>query len=50
LTFTVTKACNNEKAVGFQGKLINYDNNLLYFPPPFFPSDSYYSIDLWEEL
>lgn len=50
LAFSVTKACNNEKAIGFQGKQISYDNNLLYFPPPFFPSDSTYSIDLWEEL
>lgn len=50
LAFSVVKACNNEKAIGFQGRQISYDNNLLYFPPPFFPSDSLYSIDLWEEL
>lgn len=50
LAFLVAKVCDNEKAVGFMGKQISYDNNLLYFPPPFFPSDSLYSIDLWEEL
>lgn len=50
LAFTVVKACNNEKAIGFQGKQLVYDNNLLYFPPPYFPTDAQYSMDDWEEL
>ncbi|HCP08652.1 MAG TPA: hypothetical protein DIT25_02555 [Candidatus Moranbacteria bacterium] len=35
---------------GFNNKDIIYDNNLLENPPPYFPSDSYYVFDLWEEL
>jgi len=27
-----------------------YDNNLLYSPPPYFPTGDKYLIDLWEEL
>lgn len=50
LAFTTTKACNNEKAVGFQGKQVVYDNNLLYFPPPYFPTDAQYTMDDWNEL
>jgi len=29
---------------------ITYDNNLYLYPPPLFPADSFYYIDLWEEL
>jgi hypothetical protein len=35
---------------GFAVRLYNYDNNLLYCPPPYFPTGTEYSIDLWEEL
>ncbi len=35
---------------GYINRVINYDNNLLYCPPPYFPTGSQYKIDLWEEL
>ena len=35
---------------GFGVRNYFYDNNLLYCPPPFFPTGTEYSIDLWEEL
>lgn len=50
LVFTTVKACNNQKAVGFQNKQMVYDNNLLYNPPPYFPTDAQYSMDDWNEL
>lgn len=35
---------------GYIHRNLNYDNNLLYCPPPYFPTGSQYFIDLWEEL
>jgi hypothetical protein len=36
---------------GYQTRVINYDANLLYLPPPFFPTiSSKYSIISWEEI
>jgi hypothetical protein len=35
---------------GYTNRNLNFDNNLLYFPPPYFPTGTEYSIDLWEEL
>ncbi|MCX6765495.1 MAG: pilus assembly PilX N-terminal domain-containing protein [Candidatus Moranbacteria bacterium] len=35
---------------GFGIRTYNFDNNLLYCPPPYFPTGTEYSIDLWEEL
>src|SRR3989339_792124 len=35
---------------GFGVRKYNFDNNLLYCPPPYFPTGTEYSIDLWEEL
>jgi len=35
---------------GYQIRDIYYDNNLLYTPPPYFPTGTQYLIDLWEEL
>lgn len=31
-------------------RTITYDNNLYLYPPPIFPADSFYYVDLWEEL
>lgn len=50
IEFSVTKVCDNSKNVGFQTKKLEYDNNVYYYPPPFFPSEVFYSIDLWNEL
>lgn len=36
--------------VGYQHAYLNFDNNLLYYPPPFFPTGVGYSMDSWEEL
>jgi hypothetical protein len=35
---------------GYNNRILNFDNNLLYFPPPYFPTGTDYFIDLWEEL
>lgn len=36
--------------VGYQNAYLNFDNNLLYYPPPFFPTGVGYTMDGWEEL
>lgn len=35
---------------GYTNRNLNYDNNLLYYPPPYFPTGTQYSLDLWNEL
>ena len=35
---------------GYDNRILNFDNNLLYYPPPFFPTGTEYAIDLWDEL
>ncbi|MDP1833980.1 MAG: pilus assembly PilX N-terminal domain-containing protein [Candidatus Moranbacteria bacterium] len=35
---------------GYHTRILNFDNNLLYYPPPYFPTGTEYSIDLWDEL
>jgi Tfp pilus assembly protein PilX len=35
---------------GYIHRNLNFDNNLVYFPPPYFPTGTEYAIDLWEEL
>lgn len=35
---------------GYNTRILNFDNNLLYYPPPYFPTGTEYAIDLWEEL
>ncbi|OGI25186.1 MAG: hypothetical protein A3J76_03245 [Candidatus Moranbacteria bacterium RBG_13_45_13] len=35
---------------GYHDRILNFDNNLVYWPPPFFPTGDKYQIDLWEEL
>ncbi|PIR73890.1 MAG: hypothetical protein COU40_00110 [Candidatus Moranbacteria bacterium CG10_big_fil_rev_8_21_14_0_10_35_21] len=35
---------------GYANRNLNFDNNLLYYPPPYFPTGTEYSIDLWDEL
>lgn len=38
------------RSSGYATRNLLYDNNLLYFPPPYFPTGTEYSLDLWEEL
>jgi hypothetical protein len=40
----------NYGTAGFATRTYNFDNNLLYYPPPYFPTGTEYSIDLWNEL
>ena len=40
----------NSGSCGFTTRIYNFDNNLLYYPLPYFPTGTEYSIDLWEEL
>lgn len=35
---------------GYDTRNITFDNNLIYYPPPFFPTGDKYQIDLWQEL
>jgi hypothetical protein len=35
---------------GYTNRVLNFDNNLLYFPPPYFPTGTEYYIDLWDEI
>lgn len=35
---------------GYRTRNLYYDNNLLYCPPPYFPTGTQYELDLWEEL
>ncbi len=35
---------------GYQIRDIYFDNNLLYTPPPYFPTGNVYELDLWEDL
>ena len=35
---------------GYTTRILNFDNNLLYYPPPYFPTGTEYAIDLWAEL
>lgn len=52
LEFAASKECSGHSIakMGFQIKNIEYDNNLFLNPPPFFPSDVYYTVDSWEEI
>lgn len=35
---------------GFADRTYNFNNNLLYCPPPYFPTGTEYAIDQWDEL
>jgi hypothetical protein len=35
---------------GYTTRNLYFDSNLIYYPPPFFPTGDKYQIDLWEEL
>ena len=35
---------------GFEDRTYNFNNKLLYCPPPYFPTGTEYSIDQWDEL
>lgn len=35
---------------GFAVRFYDFDNDLLYCPPPYFPTGTEYVIDLWQEL
>lgn len=41
--------CGGSHCSGYRNRDIIYDNNLLYYPPPFFPTGDHYSVDMWEE-
>ncbi len=35
---------------GYVNRYLYFDNNLIYYPPPYFPTGSEILVDLWEEL
>lgn len=35
---------------GYDARELFFDNNLLYYPPPYFPTGTTYELDLWEDL
>lgn len=49
-SFNVGKAIYSTWDTGYQHAYLNFDSNLLYNPPPFFPTGVGYSVDDWEEL
>jgi len=42
--------CGGTWCSGYDIRNIHFDNNLLYSPPPFFPTGTQYELDLWEDL
>jgi len=42
-------SCGCSVSDGYCTRNLTYDNNLLYYPPPYFPTGSQYLIDLWDE-
>lgn len=38
------------RSSGYDERNLYFDNNLIYFPPPYFPTGNVYGLDLWEEL
>lgn len=40
---------NGAQDWGYATRNLVYDNNLLYYPPPYFPTGTQYAMDLWEE-
>lgn len=38
------------RSSGYVNRNLIYDNNLLYYPPPYFPTSPEYSLDMWDEL
>ncbi len=47
LAFSYHKDCPKAPAMT---RSITYDSNLYTYPPPFFPADSFYYVDNWEEV
>lgn len=41
---------NGNHVSGYYNRDIIYDKNILYCPPPFFPTGSQYEQDLWQEV
>ncbi|TSD00774.1 MAG: Uncharacterized protein Athens071425_577 [Parcubacteria group bacterium Athens0714_25] len=46
--FAYTDSCPRDS--GYTDRNLVYDNNLLYYPPPYFPTSPEYSLDMWDEL
>ncbi len=38
------------RPIGYTNRNLYFDGNLLYSPPPMFPTGSTYAMDLWEEV
>lgn len=35
---------------GYDTRNLYFDNNLIYYPPPYFPTGTVYELDLWEDI
>ncbi len=35
---------------GYNVRNLYFDNNLIYYPPPYFPTGTVYELDLWEDI
>lgn len=35
---------------GYDIRNLYFDNNLVYYPPPYFPTGTVYKLDLWEDI
>ncbi|MEI7621177.1 MAG: PilX N-terminal domain-containing pilus assembly protein [Candidatus Moraniibacteriota bacterium] len=41
--------CDSYPYYGYLNRAVQYDNNLLNSPPPYFPTGTQYAVDQWEE-
>lgn len=42
--------CSGSYCSGYDTRNLYFDNNLVYYPPPYFPTGNSYQLDLWEDL
>jgi hypothetical protein len=48
--FSWINSVTGQQVSGYTNRNLYFDNNLIYYPPPYFPVGDKYQIDLWEEL
>jgi len=48
--FSWINSGTGQRVSGYETRNLYFDNNLIYYPPPYFPVGDKYQIDLWQEL
>ena len=49
LILLIGRNCASNYYYGYYYRALEYDNNMLYYPPPYFPTGTQYNVDQWEE-